>query len=82
MFLFPTCGNTPWLSFWCSARRVTAAADGYKLEQTFRYAHLSAEQRALVDAILKGKVPLDKLPQAESRVIRLFISSTFTGALQ
>ena len=60
-------------------RRLLSAVDSNKLEQKFRYAHLRPEEFPLVDAILKGKVPFNSLPQAEARVIRLFISSTFTG---
>lgn len=49
-------------------------------EAPFRYEHLSEARQQTIEAILKGFHPLETLPVIESRVIRVYVSSTYTGA--
>ncbi|XP_041349350.1 NACHT and WD repeat domain-containing protein 2-like [Gigantopelta aegis] len=48
------------------------------LEAEFRYTHLSSEEMDLLDGLFRGKLQLDELPGRKSKVVKLFISSTFT----
>ena len=50
-------------------------------EAKYQYLHLSAEERKVVDQVLKGNINMDDLPKLSSRVVRIFVSSTFTGKL-
>ena len=48
-------------------------------ETALRYEHLPEASHATVEAILKGFHPLEALPAIEPRIIRVYISSTYTG---
>lgn len=48
-------------------------------EDELQYRHLSDEDQDNIDAVLRGYQPLDNMPRLNSRVVKVFISSTFTG---
>ena len=51
-------------------------------EVNFRYQHLANDERLLVEKLLSGRLRLELLPRVKSKVIKVFISSTFTGKKQ
>ncbi|CAH1801226.1 unnamed protein product [Owenia fusiformis] len=51
-------------------------------EQILRYRHLSENDRHLVDNVLRGRLPLEDLPKLPSRLVRVYLSSTFTDSIQ
>ena len=51
----------------------------FDLEAEFRYSYLPSEELDLVDRLFRGKLQFDELPGGKSKVVKLFISSTFTG---
>ncbi len=44
-----------------------------------RYEHLAEHERAVVERVLRGHQPLHSIPDTHPRIVRIFISSTFTG---
>ncbi|XP_046361543.2 NACHT and WD repeat domain-containing protein 2-like [Haliotis rufescens] len=53
-----------------------------KLEGVYQYRHLSDEDRELVDCLLLGTLSKDEIPRPKSKVVKIFISSTFTDMTQ
>ena len=56
-------------------------ADLAEKEGGLRYRHLPESELRVVESILKGWHPLHTLPRLTARVVRIFISSTFTGRM-
>ena len=56
-----------------------SAAEREDKEKPLRFLHLPPDQTRLVDAVLRGRCHLADLPQLGQRVVRLFVSATFTG---
>lgn len=50
-------------------------------EARYRYLHLAPEEQTAVDLVLKGHMDMTYLPKLDSRVVRIFVSSTFTGTV-
>ena len=57
----------------------TTLTEQWRLEAPLRYCHLAADELQLVDTVLRGWCPLEGLPNIKSRIVRIFISSTFSG---
>ncbi|XP_067664530.1 NACHT and WD repeat domain-containing protein 2-like [Haliotis asinina] len=53
-----------------------------KLEGAYQYRHLSDDDRDLVDSLLLGTLPMEQIPRPKSKVVKIFISSTFTDMTQ
>ncbi|XP_012940861.1 uncharacterized protein LOC101863359 [Aplysia californica] len=51
-------------------------------EQPFTYKHLDQSERTLVEKLLKGCLKLEDTPKVKSKVIKVFISSTFTDFVE
>lgn len=48
-------------------------------EFTFRYNHLEENEREVVNKLLRGVLRFEELPRIPSKMVRMFISSTFSG---
>ena len=60
-------------------KRMLTEIEKWELEAPLRYSYLSEDERETVEAVLYGRQPLEDLPSLRARVVRIFISSTFTG---
>ncbi|KAK3587068.1 hypothetical protein CHS0354_014938 [Potamilus streckersoni] len=50
-----------------------------ELEHHLRFQNLPPEQREIVDKLLRGGLPLEKLPNLRPKVVRMFVCSLGLG---
>ena len=56
-----------------------SASEMESRERPFRFLDLPPHEARVVDAVLRGRCAINDLPPLGHRVVRLFVSATFTG---